>query len=244
MPNKVTLLLDLDETTFIALNQEEFDKYGDNYEHIKQYKGIHSSHQLSPYIECSGYYFFVINPKKFKQMVEAIYRQKQDIVIFTSGLWPPVVLEIVALLCNLSPKEKQKFTHSLLLNVQHDCKELGMLPDTVRFMLKPYRLHGLFRSVKELRSRHFVLLDDNKYHIDCCADCSYLDGVQATVATDDDSFYEEVVRKMREGKEADLSLLSPASSCYYYPKNILRYFINLCGEQLEENKSDITPLRS
>ncbi|WP_115701701.1 hypothetical protein [Legionella sainthelensi] len=233
---KSTLLLDLDETTFIALDELEFKQHGNTYESIKKLKRIHSQHMLSNYIVNSGYYFFVINPDKLKMMIESIYEAGDDIVIFTSGLWLRPVLSIISQLCNLSEKASYRFNQSLFLNPQHDSEKLGLQQKNIASLLKAYRLHGLFRPVPELRDTHFVLLDNDRNHIASCESCLYLDGVIATTDKDDMRFYDEVLETMklahREGTRR-----SPSSPCYYYPEVILKTMIQLGIQEMEEEKA-------
>ncbi|ARM32117.1 hypothetical protein B0B39_00550 [Legionella longbeachae] len=233
---KSTLLLDLDETTFIALDELEFKKHGNTYESIKMLKRIHSCHTLSNYIVNSGYYFFVINPDKLKTMIESIYDAGDDIVIFTSGLWLRPVLSIISQLCNLSERASYRFNQSLFLNPQHDSEKLGIQQKNIATLLKPYRLHGLFRPVPELRDTHFVLLDNDRNHIASCGSCFYLDGVIATTDEDDMSFYEKVLEKM-ELAHNEGARRSPSSPCYYYPEVILKTMIQLGIQKMEEEKA-------
>jgi hypothetical protein len=230
---KATLLLDLDETTFIALEESEFHKYGTTYEGIKKLKRIHSQHTLSKYIVHSGYYFFVINPDKLKTMIEAIYAAGDDIVIFTSGLWLRPVLSVISQLCNLSDKVSDRFNQSIFLNPQHDSEKLGLQQKGIASLLKAYRLHCLFRPMPELRDKHFVLLDNDRNHITSCESCFYLDGVTATTDIEDMSFYDAVLEKMKLARHKE-SIRSPSSSCYYYPEVILKTIIQL---EIEEEKS-------
>ncbi|WP_133128478.1 hypothetical protein [Legionella nagasakiensis] len=238
-PYKTTLLLDLDETTFIALNEVEFSLHGETLDSIKDFKKIHSHHVLSKYIINSGYYFFVINPEKLKTMIETIYARGDDIVIFTSGLWLKPVLSIISQLCNLSDETSELFNQSLFLNPQHDSEKLGLPQGTVSSLLKAYRLHGLFRSTPELRSRHFVLLDNDRNHIASCESCLYLDGVVAATDKEDISFYDMVLEKM-ELAHSEETRCSPSSSCYYYPEAILKTFIQIARKEAEEEKVKMT----
>lgn len=235
-PYKVTLLLDLDETTFIALDEPEFNKHGNTYESVKKLKRIHSHHTLSNYIVNSGYYFFVINPEKLKTMIESIYEAGDDIVIFTSGLWLRPVLSIISQLCNLSEKASYRFNQSLFLNPQHDSEKLGLHQKNIASLLKAYRLHSLFRPVPELRDTHFVLLDNDRNHIASCESCFYLDGVIATTDKEDMGFYDEVLEKMKLAHKEG-TRRSPSSPCYYYPEVILKSIIQLGIKEREEEQA-------
>lgn len=219
-PYSTTLLLDLDETVFISLTQSEFDSHRASIDSIKAFKGIHPAHTLSNAIENSGYYFFVINPGKLKAMIEAIYNNGDDIVIFTSGGWLKPILFIISILCELSEEASNRFNQSLFLNRQHDSEKLGFSPETVSLLLKGYRLHGLFRSVPELRSRHFVLLDNDESHIASCEHCDYLDGVRATTDEEHTNFYEQVLEKMQLAHRENV-VVSPSASSYVYPEAVL-----------------------
>lgn len=232
---KSTLLLDLDETTFIALLESEFDLHGSTDESIKRYKGIHPSHTLSKSLKNSGFYFFVLNPEKLKKMIEAIYEAGDNIVIFTSGLWLKPVLSIVSQLCCLSDDICRRFIQSLFLNPQHDSEKLSCPLYDTRTLLKGYRLHGLFRPVPELRGRHFVLLDNDSGHIASCETCTYLDGVQATTAAEDICFYDTALEKMQLG-HTEGTRLSPPSGTYYYPEKILKAFITIAMNQSQPEK--------
>jgi hypothetical protein len=198
---------------------------------IKLYKNIHPAHSLSDCIYNSGYYFFVLNPEKLKTMIETIYEQGDEIVIFTAGLWLQPVLSIISIQCHLTADDHARFNQSLLLNPQHDSSKLRCQLAPVRTLLKGYRLHGLFRTMPELREKHFVLLDNDLNHINSCTSCSYLDGVLASTNTDDLSFYDKVIETMRLA-HTEWSGLSPSSLSYHYPQEILKALI-----QLEEDDS-------
>lgn len=240
MPCKVTLLLDLDETTFIALNESEFELYGHTFESIKALKHIHHRQILSNYRFSCGYYFFVINPERLKAMIEAIYKNKDEIVIFTSGLWLKPILSIVSELCDLSLEASTHFKRSLFLNPQHDSKQLDLPQHRIATLFKAYRLHGLFRSMPELRSKHFVLLDNDRHHIASCETSYYLDGVVAATDTEDLTFYDTALKKM-ELAHAEETRCSPSSSCYFYPEAILRAYIQMARQQEQEEQSRVRP---
>jgi hypothetical protein len=230
--HKTTLLLDLDETTFIALTEAEFAAHGASQESTKAFKRIHESHTLSSYVKNSGFYFFVLNPERLKAMIEAVYKQGDDIVIFTAGLWLPPILAIVSELCNLEADSATKFQSSLFLNPQHDGEKLGYSAEATRTLLKGYRLHGLFRSMDSLRSRHFILLDNDAAHISSCAESSYITGVKATTDIDDKSFYDTVLKEMQSAHSPDASL-SPSVNAYYFTSAILKAFMQLEKESVD-----------
>ena len=229
--HNTTLLLDLDETAYIVLTTEEFEKHGSTYESIKEYKKIASSHTLSTGIQNGGFYFFVINPEELKKMIEKVYAQGDDIVIFTSGLWASAVLPIVSRLCGLTSEYATKFNSCLFLNPHHDSDKLGCSLLATRTLLKAYRLHGLFRSMEVLRSSAFVLLDNNAAHVGSCAELTYIEGVRATTDVDDKSFYEQVPKQMELAHSTDRQV-SPGSAVYYYPKEVLNRLL-----QLQEGKN-------
>jgi len=234
--HKTTLLLDLDETVYVALTEKEFKLHGASYESIKKHKNIHPSHTLSPGVKVGELYFFVLNPDLLKVMIEKIYAQHDDIVIFTAGLWLPPVLAIVSQLCNLSGADADKFQSSLFLNPQHDSEKLGYTAEATRTLAKAYRLHGLFRSVDTLRHRYFILLDNDPTHIGSCNELSYIRGVRATTDSDDKSFYECVAKEM-ELAHSDELLLSPSSPAYYFPYKILKALIELDKSSLNQTAS-------
>ena len=235
---RTCLLLDLDETSFIALTESEFNLYGESSDLIKKFKKIHVSHVLSNYIKNSGYYFYVINPEKLKAMIEGIYKQGNEIVIFTSGFWLSPALLIISQLCDLSAEVATQFNKSLFLNPQHDGEKLGFSLKSTQMLPKAYRLHGLFGSVPQLRRKRFILLDNEVEHVSSCSVCPYLEGVRATTNTEEMSFYETVLQTM---KLAGLRAggLSPSTLRYCYPEKILKAFIQLMQTELDESQNII-----
>ncbi|RUR08457.1 hypothetical protein [Legionella sp. km772] len=231
--HKTTLLLDLDETVYVALTEQEFDLHGATYESIKKYKHIHPSHDLSAGIKIGGFYFFVLNPELLKTMIEKIYAQQDDIIIFTAGLWLPPILEVISRLCDLHSEDAVKFKGSLFLNPQHDSEKLGYSMEATRTLAKAYRLHSLFRSMEVLRRRHFILLDNDSLHISSCGELPYIQGIRATTDSDDKSFYELVLKAMALSHAGECAL-SPASPAYYFPQAILKTLIALDKSSLNE----------
>lgn len=235
LSHKTTLLLDLDETTFIALSEKEFAAHGSSHESIKKFKRIHACHTLSSPIKNNGFYFFLLNAERLKAMIERVYKQGDDIIIFTAGLWLSPVLVIVSQLCNLEPEYALKFQSSLFLNPQHDGEKLGYSAEATRTLLKGYRLHGLFRSVETLRSRHFILLDNDAGHISSCSEIPYIAGIKATTDTEDKGFYDAVIKEMQASHSSDASL-SPSTMSYYFAGDVLNAFL-----QLEKQSMTHTP---
>ena len=240
--HKTTLLLDLDETCFVAIPQAGFEMESKNYEDIKLLRGIHSAHQLSPYYHYAGHYLFVINPQKLKTMIEKIYQNKDDIYIFTSGLWQRDVLTIIADACDLSGDIREKWLNAGFLNPQHDSQSLGFAIEDIRRMYKSYRLHGLFRGNPELRKRHFVLLDNDPGHIASTEISAYLTGIQATTMFERDDFYQEVLTSMSAAHEKGMPI-SPPKIAYAYPSEILRHYISIlphADQSHSKEKAEVT----
>ena len=145
---------------------------------------------------------------------------------FTTGLWLPPVLQIVSQLCGLNNKVALQFHQSLFLNPQNDGEKLGYTSEATRTLPKAYRLHGLFRSMDVLRSRYFILLDNDNNHINSCDSLPYIQGVRATSDTDDKSFYETVPKEMALAHSDDRGL-SPSSPAYYFTSEILKALLQL-----------------
>lgn len=229
-PHKTSLLLDLDETVFLALSEKEFELHGATYQSIRLHMKIHYSQALSMGMKHEGYYFFVLNPERLKAMIEQIYVRGDDIIIFTAGLWKPEILHVVSRLCNLDKKEADKFHSSIFLNPQHDSVKLGYQQESVRNIAKAYRLHGLFRPMEVLRSRYYVFLDNDPAQIKSCEVLSYVQGVRATTDSADKSFYAQVLQEMTQARST--GRLSPDSSVYFFPEVILKTLMRLHQEQL------------
>lgn len=229
MTHLTTLLLDLDETCMKAIPKQVLDSNPMTIEQIKSISLIHPEQQLSSsYFEYNGYYIFIINPDKLKKMIETIYAQGDDIYVFTSGLWEESILPYISKICGLESPYAEKWLAAGFLNSQHDQKALDLPLEDVRIMPKAYRLHGLFHSTPELMNRHFVLLDDNKAHIQSCSvfGLGYITSVEATTSSQDSSFYQTVLDEMAYAHDLSTNV-SPRSPTYTYPGEILRHYFSI-----------------
>lgn len=200
--NKVSLLLDLDGTVMTALLDNQCDalnhSVGGLRAYIELYHLIHWRQDIchTP-IKHQGCHIFIINPAELKQMIETIYSEGDDIIIFTAGVWDSALLALIAKACKLSEAACVKFGESILLNVDHDANRLGLPAEVVRYMNKAERLHRLCRLMPELSDRHYVLLDDNQEHVDACEEVKHVSPVLAATNTGSRDFYEEALKRMR-----------------------------------------------
>jgi hypothetical protein len=192
---KVTLLLDLDETVFSVVRPNSVPR------------PIHDAHHLSyagsQEINYRPFDFYIINPKELKTLIESVYRNEDDIAVFTAGTWPKCLLELIATGCNLEPDAAEKLKSAVFLNPEHDCQVLGCTnQELVRTMPKAYRLNALLPNMPEpFRSGYFTLLDNEPGHVASCEHFSYIDAVRATTDEEHKTFYTEVLDVMNSIRE-------------------------------------------
>lgn len=204
--HKVTLLLDLDETVMTAFLEEDFNTASASIVELRDYlhhhKLIHYRQNIGDTpIKHRGCHIYIINPDRLKKMIEAIYTEGDDIIIFTAGAWNKALLSLIATACDLSETAAASFSESILLNIHHDSEQLGLPLDIIRHMNKADRLHRLFRPMPELANRHFVLLDDNLAHLDACKRIPFISTVHAATDKDDLGFYEVTLDCMRRARD-------------------------------------------
>lgn len=171
-------------------------------DYLHHHKLIHLSQNIGDTpIKHMGCHIFIINPDRLKKMIEAIYTEGDDIIIFTAGAWNKSLLPLIATACDLSERAAASFSESILLNAHHDSEQLGLPLNTIRYMNKADRLHRLFRPMPELANRHFVLLDDNLDHLDACKRIPFISTVHAQTDTDKFGFYEVTLERMRWARD-------------------------------------------
>lgn len=218
-----TLLLDIDLTCLIAVRNAAYETYGRDKTRIKTEFDIDAIHYLADPIPYYDYQIFVINPVDLNRLITNCYKEDAEIVIFTSGTWDKTLLPIISAGCTLCPSIAARFEDAPFYNATTDSALLGLPQAATAVLGKAYRLHGLFKPVKSLRERKFVLLDDNPRHILSCNSLGYIEGVLATIKTASKDYYAQVIGSIKRAP-VDLAT-SPATSHYFFPEKVLSHYM-------------------
>lgn len=218
-----TLLLDIDLTCLIAVRNGDYEACGRDKSLIKDVFGIDATHCLADPIPYYDYQILVINPVELNALITNCYKEDTEIVIFTSGTWEKTLLPIISAGCSLCPSIAARFEDAPIYNATTDSALLGFSQTATAELGKAYRLHGLFKPVKPLRERRFVLLDDNPRHILSCNTLGYIEGVLATIRTASKDYYAQVIDSIKRAPD-DLAA-SPATGIYFFPEKVMSHYM-------------------
>lgn len=208
------LILDLDETVMQARGSKTFVSPC----HLSSKRFIWrqsttscdvKTHKLSDMISVE---LVILNPDQLSQLISIAINQYDGIIILTSGLWSSGILEPLSEQLELPPHIKQKFVESLFFSPvieEKYWKGVRTVQNIRHELTKNERLNQIITHpdhIETLGRSYFVLLDNDRRHVDSFKDNPRATAIHATTHSNDDSFYFLTLRelKLKRQREDDI----------------------------------------
>ena len=151
----------------------------------------------------------ILNPDQLSQLISIAINQHDGIIILTSGLWSSGILEPLAEQLELAPHIKQRFVKSLFFSPvieEQYWKGIHTIKDIRHELTKNDRLNQIINHpehITTLGRSYFVLLDNDRRHVDSFKENPRATAIHATTDSEDNSFYFLTLRELELKRQSE-----------------------------------------
>lgn len=187
------LVLDLDETALVVTQHR--DQIAPSH-CLSTHQAIGEFFWKDNVVHCK---FNVINPQQLSELIEHACQKYDGVLILTAGLWLPSVRTRLATLLDLTNRTTYLLENCIFHSPLVDEKLLNASVEELRYMNKKTRLEKIRANNPKLQDKHFVILDNEPFHIESFMGVEWATPVLATTNKDAMDYYSMALKALEHG---------------------------------------------